>query len=90
MVTSYELIEVLNFETPKDKIVFVNDLIDTINDNPRQFTNRLSNEIEELYEEYCPRCGESLYMQIHKEKREYQGKIVTEDIYEYVCENNCR
>ena len=90
LVTAYELIDIIDLPTRKDVIVFINELIETIENDPRGFVNKLSNEIEELYDDLCPLCGCEKEIITHMEEREYQGGMVEEPIHRITCtDNNC-
>lgn len=73
----------------QETIEQANELLMMIMDNPKKFELEFSKEIEELADKHnvCPTCGVKLNEIISKEKSEYLGQEVEENIYTYECEN---
>lgn len=90
-ITPYELLELVRqTNNPSETIQILNDLICEIENNPRKYIDKLSEEIEELAKNFkiCPLCGDTLISKEHKEGRgEYFGFDSVETMYSYECFN---
>lgn len=72
----------------KEAVEQVNDLLVQMMDNPRKFTNQLSNELEEFCDRncLCPQCGSELeLLKSDKAQEEYQGGLVDREENTYGC-----
>ena len=86
-----ELMEMVESYLGKGQsILFGNELIRAIENDPRGFTIRLSNAVEEVAgDENCPLCGEELDMlSVSEERSEYFGRVVSENIPRIGCSSN--
>lgn len=72
----------------QETIEQANELLMMIINNPKKFEIEFSTEIEEFADKHnvCPTCGIKLNEIIEKEKSEYLGQDVEENIYTYECE----
>lgn len=90
-MTPYELIETISQNySPSETIEIVNELIGEIDNSPRKYIDKLSEEIEEFAKNFrlCPLCGDTLISKEHKEGRgEYFGFDSVETMYSYECFN---
>ena len=91
-MTSYELILAIKDycnNDNKETVVQVNDLLVQLMDNPREFTNRLANELEEFCTSHdlCPQCGSKIMLlKSDQVQEEYQGLPVDREENTYGCE----
>lgn len=91
-MSPYELILSIKDYCENDKketIEQVNDLLIQLMDNPREFTNRLANELEEFCTSHdlCPQCGSKIMLlKSDQVQEEYQGLPVDREENTYGCE----
>lgn len=91
-MSPYELILSIKDYCENDKketIEEVNDLLIQLMDNPRKFTNRLANELEEFCTSHnqCVQCGGKIrLLKSDKAQEEYQGLPVDREENTYGCE----
>lgn len=89
IITPYELLELVRrTNNTKETIEILNNLLIEIDNSPRKYINKLSEEIEEFaqYTNRCPFCGNELKIISYKEDRgEYQGSSCAEEMYEAEC-----
>ena len=74
----------------KQKVIEVmNDIEFSVFDNPKKFNSKLIQAIEQyaVDNNRCLNCGEKLIKNNLKEKSEYNGQPVEENINEYICPN---
>ena len=90
-MTPYELLELVNKEyDDSETIEILNEFIWLIENDPRKYINRLSEEVAYFANtrELCPLCGDRINIKSYKESRgEYQGSDCFEIMYERECSN---
>lgn len=96
MPSPNEILQMINRQfgiTQQQVIEEVNELIKTIDDDPKKFTYELSKELEQYCERIglCPLCGSKVIrLGLDFEPSEYFGQPVNEEIVRYGCESsNC-
>jgi Zn finger protein HypA/HybF involved in hydrogenase expression len=96
MPSAYEVVQLINSQFGQqieNTIADVNDLIERIEYNSRQFTYELTEEVEHLAlkSNKCPLCGCNLVkLDSEYESSEYNGQVVQEELSKYGCESlNC-
>lgn len=90
-MTPYELLEVINeIHNDEETIQILNEFIGILDNDPRKYINKLSDEIEQFAENLniCSLCGSKLKVISYEESRgEYQGFECSETIYQSECSN---
>lgn len=88
----YELLELVYKDCgdAKTTIEILNEFIWLVENDPRKYINRLSEEVMDFSNKnnICPLCGNNLIVEEHQESRgEYQGSNCFETMYERECSN---